>query len=76
MEAKAPRIFAEEAADLSKGVIGGLVGVPDDPVPDDPVPGTLAEGAAVPVAVGEAEPVELLLLLRLGKRTLENCHIS
>lgn len=71
MEAKVPRIFAEEAADLSKGVIGGLVGVPDDPVP-----GTLAEGAAVPVAVGEAEPVELLLLLRLGKRTLENCHIS
>lgn len=61
MEMKAPRIFVEEALD-SKGVIGELVGAEDDPVlvaPD--------EGAAFPVAVGPAEPVEL----SLGKSTLK-----
>lgn len=38
MEAKAPRILAEEAL-LVNGLIGELVGVPDDRVPV-----TLAEG--------------------------------
>lgn len=61
MEMKAPRIFVEEALDL-KGVIGELVGAEDDPVLV-----ALDEGAAFPVALGPAEPVELLL----GKSTLK-----
>lgn len=63
MEVKAPRIFVEEALD-SKGVIGELVGAEDDPVLV-----ALDEGAAFPVDVGPAEPVELPL--RLGKSTLK-----
>lgn len=69
-EAKEPRIFAEEAADLLKGVIGELVGAADDPVPV----AALTEGVAVAVAVGPAEPVELLLCS--GRSTLKSCQIS
>lgn len=63
MEVKASRIFVEEAAEGLKGVIGELVGAPDDPLPV-----VLAEGATVPVVLGPAEPVELL-----GESTLKNC---
>lgn len=75
-EAKAPKMFAEEAADWLKGVIGELVGAADVPVPA----AVLAEGAAVAVAVvpaepvGPAEPVELLLLS--GRSTLKRCQTS
>lgn len=41
---------------------------------DDPVRVALAEGAAVLVAVGPVEPVELPL--GLGKSTLKRCQIS
>lgn len=67
MEVKAPRIIVEEALDV-KGAIGELDG-PDD----DPVLVALDEGAAFPVAVGLAEPVELPL--RLGKSTLKRRQI-
>lgn len=53
-----------------KGAIGGLVGAADDPVPVV----ALTEGAAVAVAVGPAEPAELLL--RPGWSTLTSCQIS
>lgn len=68
MEVKAPRIFVEEALDWN-GVIGELVGAEDDPVAV-----ALTEGAAFPVTVGPAEPVELPL--RLGKSTLMRRQIS
>lgn len=66
MEMKAPRIFVEEALD-SKGVIGELVGAEDDPVLV-----ALDEGAAFPVAVGPAEPVELAI----GKSTLKRRQVG
>lgn len=66
-------MFAEEAADLLKGAIGGLVGAADDPVPVV----ALTEGAAVAVAVEPAEPAEPVELLpRLGRSTLKSCQIS
>lgn len=75
-EAKEPRIFAEEAADLLKGVIGELVGAAEDPVPV----AALTEGVAVAVAVGLAEPVgpaePVELLLCSGRSTLKSCQIS